>query len=84
MGEIAGQIALDPRQVAQVLGLFVALIEAGEQAKDFGRALGAHCGIAGGEALGVKGGVHRGPAAHIERGQPHLEIFGHVDAGVLQ
>src|SRR3984957_21228424 len=31
MGEIAGQIALDPRQVAQVLRLVIAFVEPGEQ-----------------------------------------------------
>src|ERR1700691_4089457 len=66
MGEIAGQIALDPRQVAKVLGLFIALIESGEEAEDLGGALGSHRGIGGGESLGVKGGIGRRPAAHIE------------------
>src|SRR5271154_4033312 len=77
MGEIARQVALDPRQVMQVLWLAVALVEPGEQAKDLGGALGAHRGIGGGEALGVKGGFSGRPAPHIEGGQTHLEILLH-------
>ena len=77
-------MALDPRQVAKVLGLFVTLIEPSEQAEDLGGALGAHRGIGGGEALGVKGGIGGRPAAHIKGGETHLEILGDVDACVLQ
>src|SRR5882672_2907750 len=55
--EIARQIALDPRQVAQVLRLVIALVEPGEEAKDLCGALGAHRGIGGGEALGVEGWI---------------------------
>ena len=62
----------------------IALVEPGEEAEDLGGALGAHRGIGGGEALGVEGGIDCRPAAHIERGETHLEIFGHVDARILQ
>src|SRR4029077_1492916 len=84
MGEVAREVTLDPRQVAKVLGLFVALIEPGEQAKNLRGALGAHRGIGGGEALGVEGRIDSRPAAHIEGGETHLEILGHVDARGLQ
>src|SRR5277367_5900711 len=66
MGEIAGQVALDPRQVAQVLGLAVPLVEAGEDAEDLGRPLGARRRISCSEALGVECGVGRGPAPHVK------------------
>ena len=56
MGEVARKVALDPRQVAQVVRLAVALVEPGEEAKDLGGALRAHRGIGGGETLGVKAG----------------------------
>ena len=57
MGEVARQVALDARQVPQILRLAVALVEAGEDAEDLGRALRAHHRIGGGEALGVEGGI---------------------------
>ena len=84
MGEIAVEVALDPRQVPQILRLAVPLVEPGEDAQDLGRSLRAHRRIGGGEARGVEGGVGRRPAPHIEGGQPHLEILRHVDARVLQ
>src|SRR5271156_5614634 len=57
MGEIARQIALHPRQVAQILRLMIAFVESGEEAEDLGGALGSHRGIGGGEALGVEGRI---------------------------
>src|ERR1700722_17116474 len=84
VSEIARQMALDPRQVAKVLGLFVALIEPGEKAEDLGGALRAHRGIGGGEALGVKSWIGGRPATHVEGRETHLEILRHIDAGVLQ
>src|ERR1700719_3857056 len=68
VSEIARQIALDPRQVAKVLGFFVAFVEPGEKAKDLGGALNAHRGIGGGEALGLEGRIGGRPAAPIEGG----------------
>src|ERR1700722_5550443 len=65
MGEVAREVTLDPRQVAQVLRLMIAFVESGEQAKNLGGALRAHRGIGGGEALGVKGGIGGRPAAHV-------------------
>ena len=47
--EIAAQIALDARQMLQVVRLAVALVEAGEDAGDLGVALGAEDGIGAGE-----------------------------------
>src|ERR1700722_16543205 len=84
MGEIARQIALDPRQVAQVLGLMIAFVEPSEQAKDLGGALGSHRRIGGGEALGLEGRIGNPPAAHVEGGETHLEILRHIDARILQ
>src|SRR5271156_2283156 len=57
MGEIAVEVALDPRQVPQVLRLAIPLVEPGEDAQDLGRPLRAHRRIGGGEALGAEGGV---------------------------
>src|SRR6185437_13537181 len=74
MGEIARKIAFDPRQVAQVLGLVIALVEPGEEAKDLRGALGAHCGIGDREFLGVKARVGCRSAPHVQGGETHLEI----------
>src|SRR5271166_5447601 len=84
MREILLEVALDPRQVAEVLRLAVALVEPGEESKDFGRALRAHRRIGRGKAFGAEAGIGRRATPHIERGEPHLEIVGHVDARVLQ
>src|SRR5271155_6217750 len=65
MGEVAREITLHPRQVAQVLRLMIAFVESGEQAKNLGGALSSHRGIGGGEALGVEGQIGARPAAHI-------------------
>src|SRR5271170_6334828 len=62
MGEIAGQVALDPRQMPQIFGLAVPLVEPGEDAENLGCPLRAHSRIGGGEARGVEGGVGRRPA----------------------
>src|SRR6202453_4687989 len=84
MGEVAGQITLDPRQVSKVLRLVVALVESGEEAEDLGGALDAHRRIGGGEALSVEGGIGGRPAAHIEGSETHLEIFAAAAARVVQ
>src|SRR5208337_1261451 len=44
MLEVLGEMALDPRQVGQILRLAVPLVEPRENAQNFGRALRAHCG----------------------------------------
>src|SRR6202044_1469686 len=84
MGEVAREVTLDPRQVAQILRLMFAFVEPGEQAEDLGGALGSRRGIGGSEALGVEGWIGGRPSAHIEGRETHLEILRHVDARVLQ
>src|ERR1700677_3303664 len=84
MGEVAREVTLDPRQGAQILRLMITFVEAGEQAKNLGGALGSSRGIGGSEALGVEGWIGGRPAAHIEGRETHLEILRHVDARVLQ
>src|SRR5690349_5807095 len=74
MGEVALEVALDPRQVAQVIRLAVALVESGEETENLCRALRAQRRIGGGETLGIERRVGCGPAAHVEGRQTHLQV----------
>src|ERR1700722_11088307 len=76
MSEVTRKIALDPRQVAQVLGLVITFVEASEKPQDLCAALGAHCGIGDGELLRIKAGISGRSAPHVEGGEAHLEILG--------
>src|ERR1700684_1289816 len=78
MGEVAREVTLDPRQVAQILRLMIAFVEAGEQAKNLGGALGSRRGIGGSEALGVEGWIGGRPSAPIEGRETPLDILLHV------
>ena len=56
MLEVLGEMALDPRQVGQILRLAVPLVEPRENAQNFGRALRAHCSVGRSESAGSKPG----------------------------
>src|SRR6185437_7468666 len=70
MGEVALEVALDPRQVAQVVWLAVALVQSCEEAEDLGCALRAHRRIGGGETLGIERRIGARPPAARRHHKP--------------
>src|SRR5947209_4868469 len=65
MSEVLCQVALDPRQMVEVLRLAVPLLETGENAEDLGCALRRHRSVGGSEAFRVEVRVDRGAAADV-------------------
>src|SRR6266540_7539488 len=80
VAEGALQIAADAGQMAQVLRLAVALVEAGENAEDLRGALGRERRIDHREGGEVEGGIGGPPRPYVTAEQLELELLRHVDA----
>ena len=79
MGEVAGEMRPDPRQVGEIPRLAVAAAEPGEEAEDLEVALGREGGGGKQERRAVGAG-----AREIAVGQRRAQRSGHVAAGVLE
>src|SRR5215470_421257 len=84
VAERALQIAPYARHVTQILRLAVAHVETRENAEDLAGALRRQGYVDLDELGGVELGVALAAPAHIAAEQRKLELFRHVDAGVLQ
>ncbi len=84
MGEVAGEITLDPRQMGEITGLAVAPVQAREDAEDLRGPLGRKQRVGGGEGPDIEGRVPAAALAGVEAEQPQLELGAGIDPGILQ
>src|SRR5262245_62766119 len=84
MAERALQIAPHPGQVAQILRLAVAQVEAGEDPENFARALGGERDVALDELRAVEIRLAAAASANVAAEQRQLGLLGDVHARILQ
>src|ERR1700731_3467122 len=84
MGQVRSQIFFDPGQVRKILRFTVAFIEAGENAKDLGRALRAQNCIGPGKPRRIEAWVRVAPQPRVKGKQFQFRVLRNIDAGVLQ
>src|SRR3984893_2879021 len=84
MGQVRSQIFFDPGQVRKILRFMVAFIEAGENAKDLGRALRAQNCIGAGKPRRIEAWIRLPPQPRVMAEQFQFRVLRNIDAGVLQ
>src|SRR5215475_15391204 len=84
MRQRALQVVPNPWKMLQVLRLAVAPVQPGENAENFGRALGAKGCVKLRERCGIEALLAGPTGADITAEQRQFERFGNVDAHVLQ
>src|SRR4029453_8625754 len=84
MGEVAGEVGLDSREMPEILRLPVASIEARKDAEDLRRALRSQDRVGSREGRDVEGRVPRPPLARIKADELELKIGRHGAAGGVQ
>ena len=84
MGEIAGEIGPDARQMSEVLRLAVPPVEPREYPEDLGRPLRPHDRVRGGELGHVEAGIRGFPLPAVEGQELQLEVGRHRHPCILQ
>src|SRR5579871_3178218 len=84
MAETLDEIALDARQVRQILRLAVPPVEAGKETQELGGALRPRDRIGAREGRRIEIGIDAPPRLGILAYQPQFQLVRHGHAGILQ